>query len=140
MEQYDTRIDEEEHRYDSKVMDQDDRTATQLWMQLVNTWKRSFRAAVVIELPLFFALLLSTSKGISGLASALVWLHVIPLTVVSFIFLRIFGHGEPPVGSTTVWHLGYWGFVFVLQAALTMLIVVVLLKFLGRKQSGATSG
>ena len=111
-------------------------------MSAGKTWKTSLAIALLLEVPLFFFLVASSSKGTlsSGLTSAVVWLHVISLSIVSFVFLRIFGHGQPSVGSITLWHLGYWGFVFIVQLVLTMLFVAVVLKLLSRKEAEVMPG
>src|SRR5215469_9694757 len=44
------------------------------------------------------------------------------------------------LGSITLWHLGYWGFVFILQLVLTMLFVTVALKLLSRKEAEVMPG
>jgi hypothetical protein len=44
------------------------------------------------------------------------------------------------MSSITLWHLGYWGFVFIVQLALTMLFVAVVLKLLSRKEAEVMPG
>lgn len=92
-------------------------------------------AALFLETPLLFLILLTARGGdynSSRIALLLIWYHVIPLSVLSFTFLRLFGHGEPSFGNIELWHLVYWGLVFVIQVALTTPPIFLVLKLIGR--------
>jgi hypothetical protein len=102
---------------------------------------KGFFVASAVELPLVAVLAaygpqnLDTSKFVI----ALLWYHIVPISVLSFGSLWLFGHGS--VGSqepgTVVKALGwlfYWSFTFAAQAALTTPIVLGVMRVVGTLQ------
>lgn len=90
-------------------------------------WKKVFIVTSVLEVACIALLI---SKGIGEInASALAWYHVVSLSVMSWIFLRMFGHSQASFGVALVWNFLYWGGVFVIQVALTSPIIFLMFKF-----------
>ena len=87
----------------------------------MKNWRKAFVTASLVEVPLLILLLASRSHGQphSALYDALIWYHVVPLALVSWCFLVLFGHGDPPFGGAWLWQTLYCLGVLLLQAALT---------------------
>ena len=96
----------------------------------MKSWTKAFLVACVLELPLLTLLVAQASQDLSNshLAKILLWYHVIPLSGLSWIFLVLFGHGSPTVGSPLLWRVLLWSSVFAVQVALTMPFVRLALE------------
>jgi hypothetical protein len=97
-------------------------------------WIRCFGIALCVECPLFALLIFASPKSvpISKTSLLFVWIHIVPLSLVSFVWLKLFGHGEPEAGGVWVWYLGYWAFVLITQTLLITLLLVGLLAMRNR--------
>jgi hypothetical protein len=94
-------------------------------------WTRSLISACVLELPLLVALAVYSPQNLqTELARVLVWYHVIPLSVLSFGILWLFGHGaaEGPAVAPALGHVFYWTATFAIQVAVTTPLIFLILR------------
>jgi|ERR1700693_4649389 len=99
----------------------------------MKTWAKALWASCALELPLV-VMLAARAQDIdkSTAARVLVWYHAIPLSLISFGSLWLFGHGASG-GEATGFRrvLGYVLFcslTFVVQVAVTTPILLLVLK------------
>jgi hypothetical protein len=95
------------------------RAAVGLRMFKVEAWYKSVVIAAGMELVLI--LMLANIAPTSGylLHQILVWYHIIPLSVATFLWLLLLGHGHPEPGASWIWGGSYWVLVFFGQVAIT---------------------
>jgi hypothetical protein len=90
-------------------------------------WTRALALACVFEIPLLGLLMRETPSATS--TSLLTLYHAIPLGVVSYVFLKAFGHSAPP-GGVLPWDILFWGCIFIIQMMLTVPFVFMLLSLI----------
>ena len=73
-----------------------------LRIQPMTLRRKAVAIACVLELPLFALFVMESRHGLGYMS----WYHIVPLTVLSFIWYSLFGHGRPGFGSVHLW----WGF------------------------------
>jgi hypothetical protein len=85
--------------------------------------------AAVVELPLL-AILYFTSGHVmpSALASGIQYYHLVPLSLLSMLWLFLFGHSAPAVGPLDFWYLLFFLGVYIGQVALTALLLWLALR------------
>jgi hypothetical protein len=95
-------------------------------------WNKSLIAAGLLELPLLLLLVAESSKEVehSMVVKGLIWYHVVPLAILSFGLVSLFGDGASTIGSALLWALLYWSSVFVIQVAVTAPFIRVVFGFL----------
>jgi hypothetical protein len=75
--------------------------------------------ASLLEVPPFILLLTSASKNDgSAVFTAVTWYHIVPLSILSFGWLGLFGHGAPSIGGLRLWQGGFALATFLIQVAL----------------------
>lgn len=97
-------------------------------------WSRSAFIACIVEVPLL-AMLANYAQTIdkSTFALALFWYHAVPLSLITFTSLWLFGHGTAagePIGVTlkVFGHFWYFFITFVIQVTVTTPVVWIFLK------------
>jgi len=92
-------------------------------------WTRALLFASLLEVPPFILLLTSASKNDSStVLTAVTWYHIVPLSILSFGWLSMFGHGSPSIGGLRLWHGGFALATFLIQVALISPLVFALTK------------
>src|SRR5215471_15179439 len=101
-----------------------------MMLQRASIWTKALFGASVLELPLL-SMLVHYGRGFdrSALGLVIVWYHVIPLSLISFGWLSIFGH-DNPTGDSRFLYVLVFLLVFMVQ-----LIVTVPLAALGLRLS-----
>jgi hypothetical protein len=105
-------------------------------------WTKALITACVLEVPLL-TILVGGGQGDlqkSSLVSIVVWYHLIPLAIISWGFLALFGHGEPSLGNVSLWKMLYWFATFALQVALTTPLILLFINLLERVRRAEGAG
>jgi len=107
-------------------------------LQRASTWTKALFGASVIELPLL-SMLVHYGRDFdrSALGLVIVWYHVIPLSLISFGWLSIFGHNDPTGDSRFLYAL-FFLLVFVLQLIVTVPFAALALRLSGRSKVPST--
>lgn len=91
--------------------------------------RRAFLLCAALELPLLTTLIwLQGSAQHSLFFKILLWYHVVPLTITSFVWLWCFGHGSPSIGPLASWHALTWCLIFFLQTLLLWSVARLLFR------------
>jgi hypothetical protein len=94
-------------------------------------WRKAVFIAAAVELPLIVMLALQARLirvGAESLAQLLLlWYHIVPLSIVTFGWLWLFGHGAP--AAAPIWVYTDWQFALIYsgQVAVTTPIVFFVL-------------
>jgi hypothetical protein len=59
------------------------------------------------------------------LETTLTWYHIIPLSLASFLWLTLFGHGTPDAGPLWLWHTIWFLLIYIGQVLLTALFALL---------------
>jgi hypothetical protein len=73
----------------------------------------------------------------SALGLVIVWYHVIPLSLISFGWLSIFGHDDPS-GDGRFLYVLFFLLVFMVQLIVTVPLAAVVLRLLGHSKVHST--
>jgi hypothetical protein len=99
-------------------------------MRKMKTRYQAIFVASCLELPLSLALAGLATKSASATFTYLLltWYHVVPLSILTFLWLWLFGHDSPATGPTGIWTIAFWVLVFVGQVAITAPIAYLVLN------------
>ena len=97
-------------------------------LQRASTWTKALFGASIIELPLL-SMLVHYGRGFdrSALGLVIVRYHVIPLSLISFGWLSIFGHDDP-TGDSRFLYVLFFLLVFMVQLFVTVPLAALVLK------------
>jgi len=99
-------------------------------------WATAMAMSCALEvIPFILLVVRGSENSVSALSKALIWYHIVPLTIVSWIWLMLFGHGAPAVNGWTVmfWDFLFWATVFVGQVILVSPVCMALLKVIRKR-------
>ena len=51
------------------------------------------------------------------------WYNIIPMSVASFIWLALFGHGSPETGPIWMWYTAEFMFIYCVQVGISIFLV-----------------
>ena len=101
----------------------------------MKVFSRSMLIAAVVEVPLILALVGSQAHATAQPWLALTWLHVIPLSICTYVWMAAFGHGSPPYGPLALWHGLFWALIYVAQVIITAAIVFPLVSYSSKREA-----
>jgi len=93
--------------------------------------KKAMLLAIAFELPWLLIISLSGSDGPlhdTLLVKVALFVQIVPLTLLGFTWLSLFGHGSPAVGELWMWHTLFLVLGFMLQIAVTAPLFLRLVK------------
>jgi hypothetical protein len=98
-------------------------------------WTKAILFASIFELPLLIILIAGQARiGQSPFITALTWYHIAPLSLGSLVWLGLFGHGAPSLGSLRIWHTFWWTATFVVQVSVTAPLAFLLVRAVHRNR------
>jgi hypothetical protein len=127
MEFHDARPAEAEYFDDTRCLAESG-PCPELRLRQMTRWRKAVFIAAAVELPLIVMLALQARLirvGAESLAQLLLlWYHIVPLSIVTFGWLWLFGHGAP--AAAPIWVYTDWQFALIYsgQVAVTTPIAV----------------